>query len=91
MSRTDEARQVIARVHATLPADISFTERKRAIRAAYPFGEREYWPYKAWCKAQREYLAKYDPKAPQPPLLRDMMRETNPDISFPFSKDAPHG
>lgn len=86
MSRSDEARQVIARVHATLPADISFAERKRAIREAYPFGEREYWPYKAWSKAQREYLAKYDPKAPQPPLLRDMMRETNPDITFPFAE-----
>lgn len=88
MSRTDEARRVIAQVHATLPADISFADRRRAIRDAYPFGERAYWPYKAWCKAQREYLAKYDPKAPQPPLLRDMMREANPDITFPFADGA---
>lgn len=85
MSRTDESRRVIAQVHATLPADISFADRRRAIREAYPFGEREYWPYKAWCKAQREYLAKYDPKAP---LLREMMRETNPDITFPFADGA---
>ena len=25
-------------------------ERRKAIRDAYPFGERKYWPYKVWCK-----------------------------------------
>jgi hypothetical protein len=25
------------------------------IRDAYPFGEREYWPYKAWCKRVRAW------------------------------------
>lgn len=88
MRWSEISRRTIADLHATLPADISFADRKRAIRDAYPFGERAYWPYKAWCKAQREYLKPFDPKTPAPPLLRDMMREQNPDISFPFAKDA---
>lgn len=24
-------------------------EVRAALHAAYPFGEREYWPYKIWC------------------------------------------
>lgn len=88
MRWSELARQRIAEVHATLPADISFANRKKAIRAAYPFGPREYWPYKAWCKAQREYLKRFDPKTPAPPLLRDLMRNTNPEITFPFAKDG---
>lgn len=87
MNWSERARQTIAAVHATLPADISFADRKRAIRDAYPFGEREYWPYRAWCKAQRKYLAPFDPATPEPPLLRDMMRQANPDITFPFAED----
>jgi hypothetical protein len=87
MTRREVCRQVIARVHASLPEDISFKDRKAAIKAAYPFGERDYWPYKAWCKAQREYLRRYDPKAPKPPLLRDMLKD-RPDIIFPFAGES---
>lgn len=87
MSWSDIARKTIARVHAALPEDISFTARKKAIREAYPFGERSYWPYKAWCKAQREYLRRFDPKAPPPPLVREMLKDRVEagDIEFPFS------
>lgn len=84
MTRTDQARVAIAAVHARLPDDVSFKDRKAAIKAAYPFGERSYWPYKAWCKAQREYLKKYDPKTPPPPLVRQMLAD-RPDIIFPFA------
>lgn len=28
-------------------------EIKAALREAYPFGERKYWPYKMWCKEVR--------------------------------------
>lgn len=56
----DKARAVIGEVHVTLPKDASLSERKKALRDAYPFGPREYHPYKMWCKAQREYLAKFD-------------------------------
>ena len=29
---------------------------RKALREAYPFGEREYWPYKVWCDEIRSQL-----------------------------------
>ena len=58
----DVAKQTIDRVHSELPATATLAERKSAMRAAYPFGEREYSPYKTWCKKQREYLRRFEPK-----------------------------
>jgi hypothetical protein len=49
----------IKEADAKLPADISIEDRKKAISAAYPFGERRYWPYKMWLKAQREYMGRF--------------------------------
>ena len=57
----DVAKQTIDRVHSELPATATLAERKAAMRAAYPFGEREYSPYKTWCKNQREYLRRFEP------------------------------
>lgn len=93
MKWAEIARQTIARVHASLPENISFKDRKAAIRAAYPFHVREYWPHKAWCKAQREYLRKYDPKAPPPPLASEMLkgRVASGDIHFPFQEQNNEG
>lgn len=77
------ARETIGKVDAALPEGVLFKDRKAAVFAAYPFGERSYWPYKAWCKAQREYLRRHDPKIPKPPgpLFAD-------DIIFPFRGEA---
>lgn len=85
MDWSRKARETIAAVHSGLPEDATFKDRKAAVFAAYPFGERAYWPYKAWCKARGEYLKQYDPKAPAPPLLRDLIAKDRPDITFPFS------
>jgi hypothetical protein len=82
------ARETIGRTHAALPDDCTFKDRKAAIKAAYPFGERAYWPYKAWCKAQREYLHRYDPRTPAPPLLRELLSQGRDDITFPFAKSS---
>lgn len=30
-----------------------------AIDAAYPFGDRAYYPYKAWLKARKDFCARY--------------------------------
>ncbi len=30
---------------------------EKAIRAAYPFGERAHWPYKVWLKEVRRHMA----------------------------------
>lgn len=72
------ARETIAKIHASLPEDATLAERKRALKDGYPFGEREYWPYKAWCKAKRKYLARFEPYKPPPGhLFAD-------DIIFPY-------
>lgn len=67
MSWYDRSRAVIGRVHETIPANATLAERRKALRNAYPFGQRAYFPYKAWCRAQREYLAKFAPLSKQLP------------------------
>lgn len=62
----DQAWMAIEAVHRALPETATLAERKKALKDAYPFGERAYWPYKAWCKARRQYLAKYEPPKPIP-------------------------
>ena len=59
---------VINKVHVSLPEDATFKQRKEALKEAYPFGLRTNYPYKAWCKAQRSYLARYDTKTAGPLL-----------------------
>lgn len=81
------SKERIAEVHRRLPEDATFKERKAALKDAYPFGERAYWPYKAWCKARKAYLAKYDPKTPPPPLVRDMLADRD-DIIFPWAGES---
>ena len=55
----DSARDRIRTLDATLPADMSFEDRKKAVQEAYPWGQRKMWPYKQWLKAQREYLGRF--------------------------------
>jgi hypothetical protein len=43
-----QARNVIRRVLAELPADASEADKRRAVSAAYPFWERAHHPYKMW-------------------------------------------
>lgn len=71
------ARQTIERVALTIPDDATMKERKAAIDAAYPFGARSHWPYKAWLKARRTYLSKFGPvgRAAPTPLFPDMPRD----------------
>jgi len=59
MTWAGEALEVINRVHQSLPVDATLAERKKALDAAYPFGCRAMWPYKAWLKQRRQYLGKY--------------------------------
>jgi hypothetical protein len=84
-SWADEARRTIAEVHRTLPDNATLADRKAAVDAAYPFGERAYSPYKTWLKARREYLCKfgYVPKGKpleESPMER-MMRRANASAS----------
>jgi hypothetical protein len=71
------ARETIERVSLSIPDDATLKARQSAIDAAYPFGERAYWPYKAWCKARRAYLTPYgyrQTKEPAP-LFADLPRD----------------
>jgi hypothetical protein len=72
------ARQEVARVALTIPDDTPLKARKALIDAAYPWGPRDYWPWKAWCKARRAYLERHGLKPLHPPprtLLDDLPRD----------------
>jgi hypothetical protein len=60
---------VIEMIHRSLPPDATLKQRKEALKNGYPFGERRYFPWKAWCKARKQYLAKYEPPKPIPDHL----------------------
>ena len=80
----EEARAAIRAAHANIPENASLEDRKKAIFDAYPFGPRQYHPYRMWCRAQREYLSRYDGSsaavAPKhlSPLERMMQRAKEP-------------
>jgi len=59
MSRTDDAWNVMSsvRVKHLLDGVTDKAAIAKAIDAAYPFGERANWPYKAWLKCRREFFA----------------------------------
>lgn len=53
------------------PAEIA-----KEIDAAYPFGERAHYPYKAWLSARKEFFAKHGlprrtPKTPNGDLFAE--------------------
>ncbi len=78
----DTAAGVIAQVHEALPQTATYEERRKALSAAYPFGQRKYAPYKTWLQACNKYLARYaspgSKKMPLSPLERMMARGRRP-------------
>jgi hypothetical protein len=86
---TDLAREAIQAVHNRLPDNATLADRKAALRAAYPFGARKNWPYKAWTQEVRHYLSRWEPAAP--PRSRPAIRRAKPDrddIVFPFGEKS---
>jgi hypothetical protein len=61
MTWQEEAARIIAELDAKLPIDMPLKERRKAVRDANPWGRQRSWPYKAWCRAQREYLGRFIP------------------------------
>ena len=53
----ERAARVIAETLAALPKDADERTCKKALRDAYPFGERESYPYTVWCDEMRRSLA----------------------------------
>lgn len=79
MSWADHAAAVIAKVDASLPVGSTLEERVKAVDAAYPFGERANFPYKAWLNVRRNYLIRhgYRPRGAafaETPMERAMRR-----------------
>lgn len=59
MTWLDDARGVISKIHAELPADADLATRKRALREACPPWFRSTsWGRKVWPKACKEYLSR---------------------------------
>jgi len=54
------AEPIIREIVGQYPEDCP--ERRKALKVAYPFGERKYWPYKMWLKVVSEYTKKKPPK-----------------------------
>lgn len=68
-----EARQAIETALAAIPKDASFSDKKAGIDAAYPFGPRQYHPYKIWLSERKAWLARLS-DAPAGPLLSPLDR-----------------
>lgn len=67
MTWRDKVRPLIARVIKANEGK-SLSEIRKALREAYPFGERRYWPYKIWCDEIRFQLGlkKHNPESCNP-------------------------
>ena len=52
MTWRDKAKPIISRVIAK-HRDAPIPEIRKALRGAYPFGERSHHPYKVWCDEVR--------------------------------------
>ncbi len=65
-SRREYSLQVMAEAVKGKPRE----QWEKAIREAYPFGPRQYWPYKAWLQARKEFLGRVKPEAlPEPTAI----------------------
>lgn len=56
MSWAQIADETIRKTLAGLPKDITPEEKRKAVEAAYPFGERAMHPYKIWRKRVQFHL-----------------------------------
>lgn len=64
-TRRDHYRPLIAAVLQQHPHNTK--ERRKALREAYPSGERGHWPYRVWC----DEIARQTGKKPPLGIKRD--------------------
>lgn len=50
-------------------------EIKAALRKAYPFGQKKYWPYKVWLSEIKHQLPKMKPDEIPPDQTTFLLRE----------------
>ncbi len=60
---------VIASVLSTLPPSATLKDKRNAIRAAYPFGQRRFHPYKMWLKEVNAALSPQEKKHRSPAVV----------------------
>ena len=70
MTWRNNCQPIIAEVIADVGTDDMKALRK-ALRDAYPYGERKMWPYKVWCSEVRKQLG-LDKKEPDMPLFKGL-------------------
>lgn len=63
----EAAAPIISQVLKDYPQD--GPEQRKALREAYPFGPRKYWPYKVWLDEVKRQRANRGLKSKQLPLL----------------------
>jgi hypothetical protein len=73
MNWRDKARPIIAAVIAEIGTGDEKALRK-ALRAAYPFGPREYHPYRIWCDEINVQLGKKPPTGTRAPKVKSVAR-----------------
>jgi len=69
MKWRDHCRLIIVKVIAETGRD-DMKKLRKALREAYPYGERKMWPYKVWCSEVRKQLG-LDRREPEMPLFGD--------------------
>lgn len=75
-ARVRTAYKIMQRVFRRCQADGKTLEQTHlAIRAAYPWGERRAWPYKAWLMARREFYEKHGLPLKTRPSIADQLEE----------------
>lgn len=62
MTWRQRAQQVIQTIEAA-HRDATLAEFKAALFVAYPFGQREYTPYKIWCQEVKLARARHEARA----------------------------
>lgn len=74
----DISLSTIAAALAGLPPDATLEQKRAAIDAAYPFGQRSHWPYKAWLAARRDVLSRLGWRRRMPPTpIEEAIRRGN--------------
>lgn len=71
MSWRDKAAPIIRRVLSETEGQPE-ADRRRALREAYPFGEKKYHPYRVWLD---EIHAQKNPRPPRPPSRAQRARD----------------
>lgn len=78
MTWREAAWRAVAEVEAACPPGITRAQYCRALRDAYPFGPRQYWPYRVWLEVQRVAIERRFPGTTRPRRPGKPKKDRNP-------------